>query len=1192
MKTIGKLLLAILPLIGAAPFAHSQTLWRIGLNDGSSAEFTGTTGVIPSSYTIPSNWATQSTWPEWPSANYWDAWQTDINYSLTSIPAGGAIFTFQAVNAMIYVPQLAVYSNGKPCGIIQIVADENPDWGPSTYARLFRQPYQIYIPKEFLQVGTNTLHLSRLGHPYCTSTNNVYYMDFNIDYMEMDALSSIPAEPIHGKITYMGVSEGDTYFGTGDATDPVNGIANAAQSLYEWTGVAYCGNPAGAGFWSNNAWEQSLPQQLYYLQALKSLNMSVMLAGLSGEGTTDANLVDGQLSASDQQIINNLFTNFGSLVQFYYLCNEPCQNFSNVGYNYIVAAANYIKSVKPSTVLLTCPGYAYGGGYGTPVNWDDGSATGIANRTALDAICDTYGGHSFWSSWGYDDGDLAETIDADGTWVSGNPQVIGGWDKPFVSTECGSQDSLAVNISQIPTTVPFTEALDFNLRANLGFCDYMQVADAFNNGPYDILDGNYYDPTSWVAHPNGGYNANGSPVEPITKLQVIRRLALAYGTHGAPLPYTYNGIPAGTYPLIYFRAVDTSKLAPLPGSGATSNKYLLSFVNFDENNANTISVTVTMPEIGTYSGVCYGAGATIAASKSTVSLPTDENGNLTFTLTLPPGESTEYILTSGAPLGSLYNVGSPGISGSGSFNGTSYTVSGGGSDIWNDGDQFNFESQSETGNQTIITEVTSLANTSPYAKAGVMFRDSLASDAINVSLVATESNGVQLQWRSATGGWSSDLYYPAGTPTNATPAWLELVKNGTTYTGYYSSDGITWNLVGDTSVTLSNSNYLLGLAVTSHNNDVLCVAKFNDVSPNIMLSDADIGAPGMDYTLSGGGGDIWNNSDQFCYESQPETGDQAITVEVTSLANTSPYAKAGPMFRDSFSDDAINVCLVATESNGVQLQWRSATGGWSSYLYYPAGTPSSSSPVWLQLVKSGTTYTGYCSSDDVTWNLVGSTAVTLSNSNYLLGLAVTAHDNNDLTTATFNDMNIVPNAYSDADIGGPGATGSASANGISYTVSGAGGDIWNNSDQFNYDSLSETGDHAMVVEVTSLTNTSPYAKAGPMFRDSSASDAINVCLVATESNGVQLQWRSATGGGSNYSSFPAGTPSSATPVWLELVKNGTTYTGYCSSDGATWNLVGSTSVSLSNVNYLLGPAVTSHNGGVLCTGTFPEVEVY
>jgi len=609
-----------------------QTLWRIGVNDRSSAEFTGSS--IPASYTIASNWATQTTWPEWPSTSIGTAWQTNINFTLANVPAGGAMFTFESTFAVQLVPELAVFANGNPCGILQLPGDWSPGWGPYSHTRRFWKPVQIYIPKEFLKVGANTLHLSRLASPYCSSRSNVTYLDFSLDFMQLDGLAALPAEPVHSKVTYIGVSEGDFYFGNGATGNPADGIANAAQSLYEWLGIAYSGNPERVTFWSNNTWELVPSHQLTYLNKLKSLNMSVIMDGVSCENSSDTNVV----TSSDQAYLNSLFTNYGSLFQFYELCNEPCQSFTNASYTYCTAVANYVNTILPPNVLLTAPGYSYGGGYGTPTNWDN--ASNDANRQALDALCDAYAGHSFGSpGWGMDGGDLAETIDADGIYVGGVPEFLNGFDKPFVSTECGSSDSSYENITQIPTATPYATALDRNLRANLTFTDYMCFADAFNNGAYNMLDGNYYDPASWTAHLCGGTGK-----DPISKLQVFRRLSLAYGTHGGPLPFFYNNIPSGTFPLVYFRAVDTSVLPALPGSGATANKLLLSLVNFDYLNSNSISVTVTMPKWGTYSGVCYGAGNTIATAKSTVSLNTDANRQITLTLVLAPGESTEYIL--------------------------------------------------------------------------------------------------------------------------------------------------------------------------------------------------------------------------------------------------------------------------------------------------------------------------------------------------------------------------------------------------------------------------------------------------------------------------------------------------------------------------------------------------------------------
>lgn len=81
----------------------------------------------------------------------------------------------------------------------------------------------------------------------------------------------------------------------------------------------------------------------------------------------------------------------------------------------------------------------------------------------------------------------------------------------------------------------------------------------------------------------------------------MRRLSLAYATHGAPLTYQIANKDVLADKLVYVRAVDTSTLKPLAGSGATSNKVLVNFVNF-ESTPQTVSVNVTMPKNGVYEG--------------------------------------------------------------------------------------------------------------------------------------------------------------------------------------------------------------------------------------------------------------------------------------------------------------------------------------------------------------------------------------------------------------------------------------------------------------------------------------------------------------------------------------------------------------------------------------------------------------
>src|SRR5882672_11351892 len=171
------------------------------------------------------------------------------------------------------------------------------------------------------------------------------------------------------------------------------------------------------------------------------------------------------------------------------------------------------------------------------------------------------------------------------------------------------------------------------------------------------------------------------------------------------------------------------------------------------------------------------------------------------------------------------DIGSPGLAGSAAYNNSNWTVSGGGSVIWNAADQFNFANTTFSGDGSIIAQVTSLQNTDPWAKAGVMFRNDTTAGSVNVSIVGTPGNGVSFQWRSAAGGQCS-----ASVATGITaPVWLQLVRSGGNFTGYYSYDGSNWVQVGSAQI-LMNGTVLAGLDVTAHNNGALNTATFTNVN--------------------------------------------------------------------------------------------------------------------------------------------------------------------------------------------------------------------------------------------------------------------------------------------------------------------------------------------------------------------------
>ena len=103
------------------------------------------------------------------------------------------------------------------------------------------------------------------------------------------------------------------------------------------------------------------------------------------------------------------------------------------------------------------------------------------------------------------------------------------------------------------------------------------------------------------------------------------------------------------------------------------------------------------------------------------------------------------------------DIGSPSPTGSGSYNSSSdtYTVAGGGADIWGNSDQFHFLSQSFSGNGTIIARVESVQNTNASAKGGVMFRDSTAANAAYAFAWVKPNGNVVFETRSANGASSS-----------------------------------------------------------------------------------------------------------------------------------------------------------------------------------------------------------------------------------------------------------------------------------------------------------------------------------------------------------------------------------------------------------------------------------------------------
>ena len=180
-------------------------------------------------------------------------------------------------------------------------------------------------------------------------------------------------------------------------------------------------------------------------------------------------------------------------------------------------------------------------------------------------------------------------------------------------------------------------------------------------------------------------------------------------------------------------------------------------------------------------------------------------------------------------------------------------------------------------------------------------------------------------------------------------------------------------------------------------------------------SSADIGAVGLagnaafangTFSVNGSGSDIWSTADAFHFMSQPASGASEVRARIVSLSPTDPWAKAGVMIRDGVGAGAINATMVLTPSNGVSFQYRSSTGGASVSTSFGGGGVVKA-PCWVGLTRSASnSFAAYYSSDGVRWIPLGASTTLPMNNAALIGLAVTAHNNNSNCVATCDNVSV------------------------------------------------------------------------------------------------------------------------------------------------------------------------------------------
>jgi hypothetical protein len=241
-----------------------------------------------------------------------------------------------------------------------------------------------------------------------------------------------------------------------------------------------------------------------------------------------------------------------------------------------------------------------------------------------------------------------------------------------------------------------------------------------------------------------------------------------------------------------------------------------------------------------------------------------------------------------------------------------------------------------------------------------------------------------------------------GDPVSASYAFSMGADQATTKSASASTSG-TVSSAATTATTTTTTTTTTAPTTTT-------TSTTKTAGPSSSWTSSDIGSVGAAgtssyangiYTVGGSGADITGSSDAFQYDYTTETGDTTVVAEVTSLTYANVNAKVGIMLRDGTAADAKEVSIFIAPNGIAHFDARTSVDASTSY----ATALGTAKNEWVKLVRSGTTITGYISSDDATWVEVGSATASMS-STLDAGLAVTAHDAGALETATFANVSV------------------------------------------------------------------------------------------------------------------------------------------------------------------------------------------
>ena len=152
------------------------------------------------------------------------------------------------------------------------------------------------------------------------------------------------------------------------------------------------------------------------------------------------------------------------------------------------------------------------------------------------------------------------------------------------------------------------------------------------------------------------------------------------------------------------------------------------------------------------------------------------------------------------------------------------------------------------------------------------------------------------------------------------------------------------------------------------------------------------------YTITGSGGNMWVDKDQFHFVWKKVSGDQGISADVKFMGTAgNPHRKAVLMMRQTLDTGSPEVDMAVHGSGLTALQFRDAPGA----TVHEVETSVDTAPRRMRLERRGDRFYAYVAGEDGKLHPVGASTKVPFTGDFYIGLGVCAHDKDASETATF-----------------------------------------------------------------------------------------------------------------------------------------------------------------------------------------------